>query len=178
MTYLAEKARKSEAAQFENSPRYATTSRSVAEDTSIVLKDIRCPVGTPSDKLIKQESTTLRIGLERPLITIEFAPDLHPTETEYSYSHPLFTFGDRVIYKNEYPEIKYTVCALELIESKTLSGKLLASPRWKYKITNEQVSYWKDESALARYEERLFDQINEGRRRKAEGRSSLVCKKF
>lgn len=64
-------------------------------------------------------------GIERPLITIEFAPDIHPTETEYSYPHPQFVFGDRVTIANTYPELEFTVCALELVESKTQSGKLL-----------------------------------------------------
>ena len=88
---------------------------------------------------------------ERPLITIEFAPSVHPSETEYSYEHPQFTFGDRVIITNTYPELEFTVCALELIESKTASGRLLNQPRWKYKVTNGEVSYWKEESALTRY---------------------------
>ena len=87
---------------------------------------------------------------ERPLITIEFAPDIHPEETEYEYSHPQFVFGNCVTLINEYPETEYTVCALELIESKTPSGKLLSQPRWKYKISDGQQTYWKEESALTR----------------------------
>ncbi|NJK58880.1 MAG: hypothetical protein HC939_24345 [Pleurocapsa sp. SU_5_0] len=88
---------------------------------------------------------------ERQLITIEFAPDIHPSETEYQYEHPQFVFGDRVIIINTYPELEFTVCALELIESKTPSGRLLNQPYWKYKISNGKVSFWKDESALTRY---------------------------
>ena len=34
-------------------------------------------------------------GIERLLITIEFAPDIHPSENEYSCEHPQFVFGDR-----------------------------------------------------------------------------------
>ena len=89
---------------------------------------------------------------ERSLITIEFAPRIHPEENQYSYEHPRFVFGDRVTSINEDPEIEYTVCALELIESKTPSGRLLAQPRWKYKITNGEVYYWKEESAISRLE--------------------------
>ena len=101
-------------------------------------------------------------GIERPLITIEFAPNIHPSETEYSYEHPRFVFGDqlcwyaernRVILANEYPQLEFTVCALELIQSKTSSGKLLSQPRWKYKISNGEVSFEKEESALLRYKD-------------------------
>lgn len=88
---------------------------------------------------------------ERPLITIEFAPDIHPDETEYTHPHPQFTFGDRVTLTDHFPELEYTICALELVESKTPSGRLLNQPRWKYKITNGEVSFWKVESALERY---------------------------
>lgn len=86
---------------------------------------------------------------ERTLITIEFAPNIHPGETEYSYPHPQFTFGNRVFLINEYPQLEFTVCALELVESKTASGKLLSQPRWKYKISNGEVSYWKEETNQA-----------------------------
>lgn len=92
---------------------------------------------------------------ERPLVTIEFAPLIHPLETEYEYPHPQFVFGDLVTLINEYPETEYTVCGLELIESKTPSGKLLSQPRWKYKISDGQQTYWKEESALTRYSDKL-----------------------
>ena len=91
---------------------------------------------------------------ERTLITIEFAPNIHKEETEYTYEHPQFVFGDRVSVVNTYPNLEFTVCALELIESKTASGKLLNKPRWKYKVTNGQESYWKDETALIRYQDK------------------------
>lgn len=93
-------------------------------------------------------------AIERTLITIEFAPNIHRDETEYTYEHPQFVFGDRVTIINTYPELAFTVCALELIESKTPSGRLLSQPHWKYKVTNGQVSHWKDETALIRYEEK------------------------
>ena len=91
---------------------------------------------------------------ERILITIEFAPNVHRDETEYTYPHPQFVFGDRVTIGGtnfNYPPVIFTVCALELIESKTPSGKLLNQPRWKYKVINSEVSFWKEESALIRY---------------------------
>ncbi len=91
---------------------------------------------------------------ERPLITIEFAPSIHPEETEYTYEHPRFVFGDRVTTINFYPATEYTVCALELIESKTPSGRLLNQPYWKYKITDGFVSFWKEETALAHWKKR------------------------
>ena len=103
------------------------------------------------------QATTIKLATftqERPLITIEFAPKIHPSETEYSYEHPQFVFGDRVILANEYPETEYSVYALELIESKTPSGKLLSQPRWKYKISNGGVCFEKEESALLRYEDK------------------------
>ncbi len=91
---------------------------------------------------------------ERPLITIEFAPSIHPSETEYNYPHPRFVFGERVIIINTFPELEFTVCALELVESVTPSGRLLNQPYWKYKISNGETSYWKEETALARWEKR------------------------
>ena len=97
------------------------------------------------------------VNKERTLITIEFAPKIHRDETEYTYEHPRFVFGERVTIGGtsfHYPPIVFTVCALELLESKTQSGRLLNQPHWKYKVTNGQISYWKDESALIRYEEK------------------------
>ncbi|HEY9768580.1 MAG TPA: hypothetical protein V6C71_08740 [Coleofasciculaceae cyanobacterium] len=91
---------------------------------------------------------------ERPLVTIEFAPNIHPSETQYNYEHPLFVFGEKVELINSFPSIAYTTYALELIESKTPSGRLLSQPYWKYKISNGQVSYWREETALIRHIEK------------------------
>lgn len=94
---------------------------------------------------------------ERALITIEFAPDIHPEETQYNYEHPQFVFGGRVELRGtsfSYPPIIFTICGMEIIESKTRSGKLLTQPRWKYKISNGEVSFWKEESALIRYKDK------------------------
>lgn len=104
---------------------------------------------------------------ERPLITIEFTPNIHKDETEYTYEHPQFVFRDRVKLKLTYPPIPYTVRALELIESKTPSGRLLSQPRWKYKISDGEQTFWKDESALIRFEDKTcascphFNNFNE-----------------
>ena len=100
------------------------------------------------------EPATLIASKERPLITIEFAPNIHPSENEYQYEHPKFVFGNRVTLVNTYSETDYIVCALKLIESKTKSGKLLNQPYWKYKVTDGQESYWKDEAALIRYQDK------------------------
>ena len=111
---------------------------------------------------LAQKPAVLLVNRERPLITIEFAPDFHPDETEYSYEHPRFVFGDRVILKNEYPQIKYVVVGMELIELKTQLGRLLSQPYWKYKITNGEVSYQKEESALVRPESPLVNRTCKG----------------
>ena len=69
---------------------------------------------------------------------------------------PQFTFGDRVTLSNQslnYSAIQYTICALELVESKTSLGKLLHQPYWKYKITDGHQTLWKDESVLIRQQD-------------------------
>ncbi|WP_036489158.1 hypothetical protein [Myxosarcina sp. GI1] len=81
-----------------------------------------------------------------PLVTIEFTPDIHPSETEYNYPHPKFVFSDRVINKFN-PSKVLTICAIELIEHKTPSGLLLEQPYWKYKVDDGS---WYDESVLIR----------------------------
>ena len=80
-------------------------------------------------------------GQERTMINIEFAPNIHQEETEFTHEHPKFVFGNHVSSVNEYPSIDYTVIAIELVESKTPSGRLLARPYWKYKISNGEVSH-------------------------------------
>ena len=107
-------------------------------------------------KPVLEDNATHLATKERILITIEFAPKINKDETEYTYEHPQFVFGDRVTIINTYPELEFTVCALELIESKTPSGRLLSQPHWKYKVTNRQESYWKDETALIRYQDKSF----------------------
>ena len=90
---------------------------------------------------------------ERQLITIEFAPDIHPLETEYSYEHPQFVFGDKVVASQGnllHQTNEFTICGMELVESKTPSGKLINQPYWKYKITNGTETLWLCESALTR----------------------------
>ncbi|WP_036488202.1 hypothetical protein [Myxosarcina sp. GI1] len=83
---------------------------------------------------------------ETLLVTIEFAPNIHPTETEEYNYQPKFVFGDEVINKFN-PSKILTICGMELIESKTSSGKLLNQPRWKYKVDDGS---WYEESVLIR----------------------------
>jgi hypothetical protein len=87
---------------------------------------------------------------ERQLITIEFTLPQDPNETEYSIPQPLFIFTEQVIQRNN-PSNPFKICGMELVESKTPTGKLLIQPYWKYKLTNGQEQIWKDESALDRY---------------------------
>ncbi|WP_036488155.1 hypothetical protein [Myxosarcina sp. GI1] len=83
---------------------------------------------------------------ETPLVTIEFAPNIHPTETEKYNYQPKFRFHDEVINKFN-PSKLLTICALELIEHKTPSGLLLQQPYWKYKVDD---GCWYEESVLIR----------------------------
>ncbi len=83
---------------------------------------------------------------EKILVTIEFAPNIHPTETEEYNYQPKFRFHDEVINKFN-PSKTLTICGMELIESKTSSGKLLNQPRWKYKVDDGS---WYEESVLIR----------------------------
>lgn len=87
---------------------------------------------------------------EQQLITIEFAPRLDPNETEYTYQQPLFVFGEQVILKNNLFK-PWKVVGMELVESKTPSGKLLNQPYWKYLVKDEQNTFCFDESALVRH---------------------------
>jgi len=85
---------------------------------------------------------------EKELITIEFAPEIHQDENQYSYPHPLFVFGSEVEVKGSFSFPSFKVIALELVETKTSSGKLLAQPSWKYRISNGIQAIWKEQSAL------------------------------
>ncbi len=83
---------------------------------------------------IAEKPVASLVNKERTLITIEFAPDVQPSETEYSYEHPQFVFGDKVVASQGnllHQKGEFTVCALELVESKTPSGKLINQPYWK-----------------------------------------------
>jgi hypothetical protein len=87
----------------------------------------------------------------RQLITIEFAPKIHPNETEYNYSQPQFVFGEQVTRLTGTFSTPSTICGMELIESKTPSGQLLNQPYWKYLVNDGQEKLWLDESALTPY---------------------------
>ena len=95
------------------------------------------------------ETSTVRTE-ERQLITIEFAPKIHPNETEYSYSQPQFVFGEQVTrITGTFPR-PMTICGMELVESKTNSGQLINQPYWKYLVNDGQQKTWFSESALTR----------------------------
>jgi len=94
------------------------------------------------------EPVALLSGQERTLITIEFAPEIHQDENQFHYPHPLFVFGSEVEVKGSFPFPSFKVIALELVETKTPSGKLLAEPSWKYRISNGIQTLWKEQSAL------------------------------
>ena len=99
---------------------------------------------------LAEEPATQQTGSERPLITIEFYPEIDPSETKYSYEQPQIVFGDRVTLKNEYPQTEYIVRGMDLVESRDSSGQLLFQPYWVCRITNNEISYWKKLSALIR----------------------------
>lgn len=108
---------------------------------------------------IVEKPTVFFANKEKQLITIEFAPNIHSSEIGYTYKHPKFVFNDRVTITDHFPEKEYIICGIELIESKTPSGKLLCQPRWRYKVTDvDGNNFHKEESALTRYTKKdLFD---------------------
>jgi hypothetical protein len=95
------------------------------------------------------EKSTVRTS-ERQLITIEFAPKIHPNETDYSYPQPQFVFGEQVTRITGTSPAPLTICGMELVESKTNSGQLLNQPYWKYLVNDGQQKTWLNESALTR----------------------------
>jgi hypothetical protein len=101
------------------------------------------------------ETSTVRTSTsdqEQQLITIEFAPKIHPNETEYNYQQPLFVFGEQVINPSHLSSsTPLTVCGMELVESKTNSGRLINQPYWKYLVKDGQNTFRVEESALKRY---------------------------
>ncbi len=98
------------------------------------------------------EKQTVEVSGDCQLITIEFAPKIHSEETEYSYTQPLFVFGEQVINRSHLTiSTPLTVYGMELVESKTPSGKLLNQPYWKYLVKDEQNTFCFDESALVRH---------------------------
>jgi hypothetical protein len=104
------------------------------------------------DKLGKPQrpspSTVRTSAQERQLITIEFAPKIHPNETDYSYPQPQFVFGEKVTRITGTSPAPLTICGMELVESKTNSGQLLNQPYWKYLVNDGQQKTWFSESAL------------------------------
>jgi hypothetical protein len=93
------------------------------------------------------EKSTVQTS-KRQLITIEFAPQIDPDETEYSYSQPNFVFGEQVTRITGTSLTPLVICGMELVESKTNSGQLLNQPYWKYLVNDGQQKTWWNESAL------------------------------
>lgn len=96
------------------------------------------------------QTITTQPAQKSTLITIEFTYKTHLSETQYQLKQPQLRFFDRVTLKNEYPQTEYVVRNMGIVESITETGKLLFQPYWIFRITNGEVSYWKEESALIR----------------------------
>lgn len=99
---------------------------------------------------------------ETQIVTIEFTPQIHPLD-DYTYKHPLFVFGDIVALtehweccqKNQLDPNEelhwFKVCAMELIEPQSKSGRLTDAPYWLYGIrcqTGTQELMWFEEGEL------------------------------
>ena len=80
---------------------------------------------------------------EQRLITIEFTPPA--TNDEYLVKQPGFVFGDIVIIKQQWEDYflnqmdtdeldSFTICGMELIEPRNLSGQPIDYPYWQYGI--------------------------------------------
>lgn len=99
--------------------------------------------------------------LETTLVTIEFRPESHPLD-DYDYSPPRFVFNDTVALQQQWnhclqadldPDEEldyYRVCALELVEPKSKSGRLNDAPYWLIGIrclsgTRELIWFEQDE---------------------------------
>lgn len=100
--------------------------------------------------------------VEEPLITIEIKPKTHPLD-DFGYSRPRFVFGNVVVLKEqwqycqEHPDDSseeldiFCICAMELVERKSESGRLTEAPHWLYGIrcsTGTQELMWFIEDEL------------------------------
>lgn len=82
---------------------------------------------------------------ETQIITIEFSPQNYPLD-DYTYSQPLFVFGELVALREQWECCQqnqldpneeldwFKVCAMELIEPQSKSGRLTNPPYWLYGI--------------------------------------------
>jgi hypothetical protein len=99
---------------------------------------------------------------EPQLITIEFKPKTH-TLDDYGYSQPKFVFGDLVILQEQWDYCQahhvepnseldiFHICAMELVERRSKSGRLTSAPEWLYGIrctTGTQELTWFSEDEL------------------------------
>jgi hypothetical protein len=99
---------------------------------------------------------------EPQLITIEFKPYTHSMD-EYSYSQPRFVFGDLVVLQEQWDYCQenqvepieeldiFRICAMELVERRSKSGRLTHAPEWLYGIrctTGTKELMWFEEDEL------------------------------
>jgi hypothetical protein len=111
--------------------------------------------------------------LEPQLITIEFKPETHPLD-DYGYSQPRFVFGDLVVLQEQWEHCQenhvepneeldiFRICAMELVERRSKSGRLTSAPEWLYGIrctTGTQELIWFDEDELMSSRELKPDSI-------------------
>jgi hypothetical protein len=99
--------------------------------------------------------------VEKPFVTIEFQPKTHPLD-DYDYSHPRFVFSDLVILQEQWDYCQahhvepneeldiFRICAMELVERRSQSGRLTSAPEWLYGIrcttgTKELIWFSEDE---------------------------------
>ena len=99
---------------------------------------------------------------EQRLITIEFKPPV--TNGEYMVEQPSFVFGDIVVLRQEWDNCylnqldtdeiaTFTVCGMELVETKNQVGQLIDYPYWKLGIRSTDGSkemIWREEHELVR----------------------------
>ena len=98
--------------------------------------------------IVEKPTVNKDTGTERTIVTIEFY-------CKHKIKPPKFMLCERVIVTNHFPEKVYTVRGVEICISETPSGELLSPPRWKYKVIDtDKNSFWKEESALERYEQK------------------------
>jgi hypothetical protein len=116
------------------------------------------------------------------IITIEFKPEKHPLD-EYSYSHPEFTLTQRVVLKEHYEALEmckmqfsdeydsstlkyYRICAIEIVEPKSSSGRLTDDPYYLFGIrcetgTKEMMWFSSDELIASRELEAIAFELSE-----------------
>ena len=90
-------------------------------------------VGVKFKKCVDMTLTTT----QTQTITIEFIPEVHPSDEWTAYHNPAFKFGELVkIIDESCPHQEwdeYRICALELYEPRWKNtGTLMLAPEWRY----------------------------------------------